>query len=70
MLKSVKFALLGATLVCAGCASVSPTVREHVPAGSDVAVITFRDCMITGHFSTPDSIIGKFAKRFRQSIAQ
>ena len=44
--KSARLTLLGVLLVCAGCASVRPTVREHVPRGSDIAVIMFRDCTI------------------------
>jgi len=36
-------------LLLAACASIPPvTVREHVPQGSQVAVIMFRDCTITG----------------------
>jgi hypothetical protein len=33
----------------AGCASTPPvTVRDHMPKGSDVGVIMFRDCTIAG----------------------
>ncbi|WP_445146264.1 hypothetical protein [Dyella sp. Tek66A03] len=36
-------------LVLAACVSTPPvTVRERIPAGSDVAVIMFRDCTIAG----------------------
>jgi len=48
MVKCARFAVLGILVICAGCTTVHPTVREHVPRGSDVAVIMFRDCTITG----------------------
>ncbi len=48
MIKSARCAVLSFVVTLAGCASVHPTVREHVPHGSDVGVIMFRDCTISG----------------------
>jgi hypothetical protein len=37
------------SLALAACTSVPPvTVRDHLPPGSEVAVVMFRDCTITG----------------------
>ena len=36
-------------VLAAACASIPPvTVRDHLPAGADVAVVMFRDCTIAG----------------------
>lgn len=40
--------MLSLLVLCTGCASVRPTVRQQVPHGSDIAVIMFRDCVIPG----------------------
>ncbi len=42
------------TATLAGCA-VHPTVREHLTAGSEVAVVMFRDCTIPGQEDCVDS---------------
>jgi hypothetical protein len=36
------------SLVLVGCAGAPVTVRDKMPAGSDVAVVMFRDCTIQG----------------------
>ena len=46
--KTTRIIVLGLLLFSAGCATVRPTIREHVPRGSDIAVIMFRDCTISG----------------------
>lgn len=43
------FVLVIATCLLTACASTPPvTVRERIPTGSEVAVIMFRDCTISG----------------------
>lgn len=43
------FFLATAACLLAACASTPPvTVRERVPAGTEIAVIMFRDCTISG----------------------
>ncbi|MGO4503606.1 MULTISPECIES: hypothetical protein [unclassified Dyella] len=40
---------LVAAALLAACVSMPPvTIRERVPTGSDIAVVMFRDCAITG----------------------
>jgi len=46
-MQKVMLASLG-TIALAGCAGAPVMVRDKVPAGTDVAVVMFRDCTIQG----------------------
>lgn len=41
-------ALLAVAVLSLASCAVSPTVREHVAPGSEIAVVIFRDCTIPG----------------------
>ena len=48
MRKFSSLTFLATLIVCTACTSVRPTVREHVPPGSDIGIVMFRDCTIPG----------------------
>lgn len=54
----------------AGCASTKITKAADIPPGSEITIISFRDCMITGQDEDCNGSGQKTAEAFRDSFSQ